>query len=192
MDGANMNPNIMGSQDRHWIREEVWPGTPRRLEPCREARSAERPWRKSSGVKPPRESSRAQYNPGRFFAVVATVFFAAAASLPAAAEILGKSGDIGSITVPIANNPLSFAADNVRITISAPPGLDLQVLGTSQLGPLAVSPGTTALFLIDYQIGPNATDGSYELQIHPTYDGALTYIQQPTLDTSVHIRSVLV
>ena len=110
------------------------------------------------------------------------------------AQVVGTVGDVGSITVPVANNTLSFAADSVLVTASAPPGLDFQILSTSQLGPSSVAPGTTNVFLISYQIGPNAQSGSYTLQIHPTYAGALTYLQPPgtTLDTTVNfpIRAV--
>src|SRR5947207_248683 len=75
-------------------------------------------------------------------------------------SITGSHGDAGSISISIANNPLSFSADNVTITVSTPPGLNLQTQLSSQLGPSPVSPGTTVQFLLNFQIGMNAANGT--------------------------------
>ena len=142
-----------------------------------------------------KESARGDRRPSRRFDGVARFILTATCIIQAMAvfaqqqqvSIIAGPGDAGSISIPIANNPLSFSPDNVTITVSAPPGLDLQTQPSSQLGPSPVAPGTTVQFLLNYQIGPNATSGNYMVTFHPTYAGSLTYLDPPggTLDTSV-------
>src|SRR5438309_2693965 len=94
----------------------------RRFEPFGEARRAEPRWRKPS--------TGTGLSAAAFFAAILllTIPRASAQSTP---QVTAGVGDNGSITVPIANNPLSFSADNVTITVDAPPGLDFQVQSTS-------------------------------------------------------------
>src|SRR3569832_2097179 len=124
--------------------------------------------------------------------VIAIIFTLFCLGRPAAfgqSITYGKIGDNGSIIVPIANSALSYSADYGTVLVSAPPGLDLITLPSSQLGLTSISPGATAQFTLNYQVGPNSSEGSYLLQIYPSHASPLTYLDPPgsSLRTSVNI-----
>ncbi len=141
--------------------------TTRQLKPAGEAHGAtadragaERAWRKSAS-KNRRDSGRFGGVAG-FFLVAGFIFQAEIAlGQQEPPSILASGGATGSISIPIASNPLSFVPDDVTITVSAPPGLDLQTRPSSQLGPSSVAPGPTVQFVLNYQVGPSAVDGTY-------------------------------
>jgi hypothetical protein len=83
----------------------------------------------------------------------------------AGSRLCVSPGDTGSIDFPVRAGEMGLPLEGVTVKISADPNLDFKVRQSSQIGPVNISSGTTKVFLIDYEIGPNAKAGKRNVQL---------------------------
>jgi hypothetical protein len=99
-------------------------------------------------------------------------------------------GDTGSVIFPVANYSLStLPLSNVRIATSAPAYFN--VLGTSDLGPASIAPGTTHNFQIDYQIASTSDNGSFNLVLNVGVGSPGTMVVPNTLPMSTTVNFLI-
>ena len=80
------------------------------------------------------------------------------------AQTFVKPGDTGSIEFPIGNDSESVAlAEGAEITVDAP--AYFIVKNTYILGPVSEDPGQTKTFIVTYEIGQDAPDGSFSANL---------------------------
>lgn len=81
------------------------------------------------------------------------------------AQTFVKPGDTGAINFPIENDIESVAlAEGAEITVDAPSYFTVK--NTSILGPSSKDPGQTKTFVVNYEIGQDAPDGSFSANLN--------------------------
>ena len=81
------------------------------------------------------------------------------------AQTFVKPGDTGTIEFPIGNDSESVAlAEGAEITVDAPSYFIVK--NTSVLGPVSEDPAQTKTFIVNYEIGQDAPDGSFSTKLN--------------------------
>ena len=100
------------------------------------------------------------------------------------AQTFVKPGDTGTIEFPIYSDATSFeAAEGVQILANAPSFFIVK--NTSILGPSSIQPAGTKNFVVAYEIGSDAQEGPFTVDLNVNMDSLNVYPDTATLTASV-------
>ena len=100
------------------------------------------------------------------------------------AQTFVKPGDTGAIEFPIYSEATSFeAAEGVKILTNAPSFFIVK--NTSILGPSSIQPAGTKNFVVDYEIGSDAQEGPFTVDLNVNMDSLNVHPDTATLTASV-------